>query len=614
MGVFEGVRALAGAGLFSYNSPLVSTPVLQQPSKYRRPLFYSTPARCASLSTSAPYVANITDSMTRTWQNIQFRMGRDPRKPFPLRKKVVVLGTGWAAVNFIRNLDVTKFDVTIVSPRNYFTFTPLLPSVCAGTLSPRSCMEPIRDALVRGGRPVMALHEAWATDLNTNKQLISCSALSGETFTLPYDYLVIAVGAETNTFGIPGVAENAYFLKELENARDIHRQLLNNFERASLPTVSEDERRRLLHFVVVGGGPTGVESAAEISDFVREDAKRHFPDLLPYVRVTLVEMLPKVLPMFNESVSTFTLNNLKKVNVEPLLQCRVTKISEKTITLMDSDAKTQEMPYGFVLWASGVAPVPFIKKMLDNSTLPSVRPGPRWMRVDARLRVMGLPKNIYALGDCAIVTPDQLTSAFDNLYEEASGSPTNAGTTWIAQHADRLSWNYPQLSKQVFDIQEFAAADHMKKDEFKALLHKIDTQFKPPPPTAQNATQEGRYLATVFNRYIGSDLDDPTSKHTSSSNEHRQNNDPPVYLYRWRGSMAYVGDGQSVIQTPNVGTWLGGPLTNFVWKLFYWSEQMSITNRIQCLVDWCRVVLRGREVGRDRTLPATGPPPHTASK
>lgn len=204
------------------------------------------------------------DSVRRRWQNLQFRVGRDPRLPPGQRKQVVVLGTGWSAMNLIMRLDVAKYDVTVISPRNFFTFTPLLPSVCAGTLSPRSCLEPVRNKLIRGGKKVMDFYEAFATEIDDDKKVIRCKAASGEIFEVPFDYAIVAVGAETNTFGIPGVEENAFFLKEVSNAREIHKKLLDCFERATLPATSEEEKKRLLHFVMVGGGPTGVETAAEV--------------------------------------------------------------------------------------------------------------------------------------------------------------------------------------------------------------------------------------------------------------------------------------------------------------------------------------------------------------
>lgn len=105
------------------------------------------------------------DRVRQLWQNLRFRLGGDPRRPPAQRKRIVILGTGWASMSFLTNVDVALYDVVIVSPRNYFTVTPLLPSVCAGTLSPRSCFEPVRNKMLRGGQKVMNFYEGWAVDL-----------------------------------------------------------------------------------------------------------------------------------------------------------------------------------------------------------------------------------------------------------------------------------------------------------------------------------------------------------------------------------------------------------------------------------------------------------------
>lgn len=564
-------------------------------NKLMRQVELGTAALAPLLSSSCRAALDLQDTVRRTRQNVLFRLGHDPRLPVSQRKKVVILGTGWASLHFVSKLDITRYDVTIISPRNYFTFTPLLPSVCAGTLSSRSCLEPVRDKfLMRGGKSVMKLHEAWATGMDTETKQLECAAVSGEKFSVPYDYLIMAVGAAPNTFGIPGVAEHCCFLKELENARDIHRSLLENFERADIPTTSEEERRRLLHFVVVGGGPTGVETAAEIADFIKNDAQRHFPAMVPQARVTLVEMLPKLLPTFNERVSAFTLANLKRLGVSTLLQSRVTRVTPTTISIQPSHVAGEkgavEHPYGLTLWASGVAPVPFVQKLLPQ--LPTVV-GPRWLRADERLRAIGLPPDVYAIGDCSIIMPKLLSSAADELYEEASQSEHGAGTTWLKKNAERLSFDFPQLSSTVFSTRGLTEANGITHSEFSALLKAIDAAYRPPPPTAQNAHQEGAYLANVFNRCL------PL---TADIQQSRKDIDgvTPAYIYKWRGSMAYVGDGKSVIETPSAGTWLGGHVVHYIWRLFYWTEQMSGTNRVLCALDWLRVALRGREVGRTR--------------
>ena len=125
---------------------------------------------------------------------------------------------------------------------------------------------------------------------------------------MKYDILVVAIGAENNTFNIQGVKEHAHFLKEVLDARRIRSAISDAFESAITPTQSLEEKKRLLHFVVVGGGPTGVEFAAELSDLVREDLQRYFPKLVSTdVKITLIEALDHVLSMMVETLSFFSI-------------------------------------------------------------------------------------------------------------------------------------------------------------------------------------------------------------------------------------------------------------------------------------------------------------------
>lgn len=158
---------------------------------------------------------------------------------------------------------------TVISPRNYFLFTPLLPSVTVGTLDARSIIEPTRFITRHKTRAVDFL-EGQATDIDLKNKTITVSDNSdvpaevGDT-TIPYDYLVYNVGAANQTFGIQGVTDHACFLKESGDAEKIRTRLMDCIETATFKGQSEEEMKRLLHMVVVGGGPTGVEYAAEVS-------------------------------------------------------------------------------------------------------------------------------------------------------------------------------------------------------------------------------------------------------------------------------------------------------------------------------------------------------------
>lgn len=228
------------------------------------------------------------------------------------RKKLVILGSGWGAISVLNHLTPGQFEVTVVSPRNYFLFTPLLPSVTVGTVESRSIVEPIRKLIYKRhrGTPVTFL-EAECVNIDHTHKHITCedqSGIVGEVAKcdLSYDLLVIAVGATCNTMGIPGVTQHCHFLKEIPHAQQIRNDIIDLVETASIPGQSQAEQERLLNFVVVGGGPTGVEFAAEVKDFLREDIAKIYPGIEDRVKVTVVQSRDHILNMYDESISQYT--------------------------------------------------------------------------------------------------------------------------------------------------------------------------------------------------------------------------------------------------------------------------------------------------------------------
>ncbi|KAG1650550.1 hypothetical protein FOA52_009119, partial [Chlamydomonas sp. UWO 241] len=188
------------------------------------------------------------------------------------RPRVVVLGSGWASMSFIKALpkDIAeKYEVMLVSPRNYFLYTPLLPAVATGTMEERSIVEPVRNLLVGKGE----YYEAVCKDIDpVKKSLVCCfpkdAGFPEACFQLSYDVLIVGVGSVNNTFGIKGVSEYCNYFKSIEDANKLRSRVSECFERASLPGTTAEERKKLLSFVVVGGGPTGVEVAAEMHDMI----------------------------------------------------------------------------------------------------------------------------------------------------------------------------------------------------------------------------------------------------------------------------------------------------------------------------------------------------------
>ena len=150
-------------------------------------------------------------------------------------------------MSFLKNLDSTLYDVRVVAPRNYFVFTPLLPSVTSGSVEARSIIEPIRRIVRSNGKHVQ-FHEAECIKIDAKNKVVVCKDVSEvnlkgkDEFSLEYDYLVVAVGATSNTFGTKGVKEYCHFLKEVSDAEKIRESIVNCFESASLPHLSQEDR------------------------------------------------------------------------------------------------------------------------------------------------------------------------------------------------------------------------------------------------------------------------------------------------------------------------------------------------------------------------------------
>jgi len=310
--------------------------------------------------------------------------------PMPSQEKLrlVVLGSGFAGFSLLKQIDTNIFDVTAVSPRNYFLFTPLLPSTTVGTIGFRSIIEPIRHV-----SPDVRYYHARCTYIDVKGKNIACEGEGDRgQFTLPYDILVIAIGAVSNTYGIPGVIEHALFLKDIRDAQLIRRRLIECFEQAARPGVTPDDRRRLLHFVVVGGGPTGVEVTAEMHDFLRQDLEEVFPDLAPHVTITLLEAADQILNAFDEELRAYTTRLFQRRRIQVCTGSLVVRVDKHTIFLGNGT----EIPYGLAVWSTGIGPTELAR------TLPFPKDRDFCILTDEYFRVHGT-ESIYAIGDCALV-------------------------------------------------------------------------------------------------------------------------------------------------------------------------------------------------------------------
>ncbi len=331
----------------------------------------------------------------------------------PEKQRLVVLGTGFAAFSLLKTLKAGLFDTTIISPRNHFLFTPLLPSTTVGTLEFRSIIEPIRRAI-----PDCAYYQAQCTGIDAGGMTIACrSELDGTSFTLPFDYLVIAVGAVNNTYRIPGVEQHALFLKELVDARAIRQRISDCFERASQPSVTDEMRNRILRFVVVGGGPTGIEFAAELHDYVREDLKKPYRGLMPFVRITVLEAGGTILSTFDETLRTYTARLFRREQIEVQANSRVISVDEDAVHLKNGAT----IPFGLLVWSTGIGPTSLVL------SLPFAKSQSHRLLTDAWFRLKG-QSNIFALGDC---------SAFDTYELPATSQVAQQEGQYLARFLKR---------------------------------------------------------------------------------------------------------------------------------------------------------------------------------
>ena len=426
----------------------------------------------------------------------------------------------------LKKLDTSNFNVVVISPRNYFLFTPLLPSCTTGQIEHRSIMEPVRQIL-RHKKAAVKFYEAEATKIDHERKVVLISDNSdvkgavNET-EVPYDMLVIGVGAENATFGIPGVREHSCFLKEIRDAQSIRTKIMDCVETAAFKDQTQEEVDRLLHMVVVGGGPTGVEFAGELRDFFDEDIKKLIPEIAPRFKVTLIEALPNVLPMFSKQLIDYTESTFKEEHIEIKTKTMVKKVTDKTveaeITGPDGKKSTITIPYGLLVWATGNALRPLVKDLMTQ--IPAQKDSRRGLAVNEYLVVQGT-RDIWAVGDCAV----------------AGYAPTAQVASQEGAFLARLFNNMAMTETLEHKIRDLSAGLNLK------------------PGNAAEVTQEIE----------------------SAEKQLRRLKDIKPFHYSHQGSLAYIGSEKAVADVAwlngNVAT--GGKLTYLFWRSAYLSMCFS---------------------------------------
>lgn len=475
------------------------------------------------------------------------------------KKTIVILGSGWGSISLLKNLDTSLYNVVVVSPRNYFLFTPLLPSCPTGTVEIRSIIEPVR-TITRKLKGEVIYLEAEATEIDPVEQKItikqSTTVHSGHSgsdtssskstiadyggveeisTSLNYDYLVVGVGAQPSTFGIPGVETHSVFLKEISDAVTIRRRLMDLIEAANILPKGDEERKRLLSVVVCGGGPTGVEVAGELQDYIDQDLKKWMPEVSSELKITLVEALPQVLNTFSEKLVEYTEQVFQDTNIDLRTNTMIKKVDDRMVMgthKVNGKDEYVEFPYGMLIWATGNAPRGIVRSLI--SKIDEQRNAKRGLLVDDRLLVDGT-NNIYALGDCTFT---KYAPTAQVAFQEG---------IFLGKHFEEL--------------------------------HEIDTlKYKLEHPDPKDNVER---LTKKLNR-LQAKL--------------------PIFHYNHQGSLAYIGSERAVADLvwgdwSNVST--GGTITFLFWRSAYIYMCLSIKNQILVCMDWLKVSMFGRDCSKE---------------
>jgi NADH:ubiquinone reductase (H+-translocating) len=300
------------------------------------------------------------------------------------RPRVVILGAGFGGLEAAKTLARAPVDVTIIDRQNYHCFQPLLYQVATAALSPAEVAWPIRHILRRQQNATVYMAEVTGIDL-------AGRAVNTKSGSFPFDFLIVATGAMHSYFGHNEWAAFAPGLKRIEDATRIRGSILEAFEQAELAR-DESERRRFLTFVIVGGGPTGVEMAGAIAEVARQTLARDFRQIDPRTsRIVLIEAGPRILPAFSEQHSAYARDTLTAMGVDVMTSTPVMRCDERGVELKDG-----RIDAGSVVWAAGVvasAAAGWLAADHDNAGRVIVRPD------------LSLPgdNNVFVIGDTASV-------------------------------------------------------------------------------------------------------------------------------------------------------------------------------------------------------------------
>ena len=304
--------------------------------------------------------------------------------------QVVIIGGGFGGLYAAKSMAKANVQITLIDKRNFHLFQPLLYQVATGSLSPADISSPLRSVLSKSKNTKVLLGEV--NDIDTSAQNVMVGAES-----VPYDTLIVATGAKHSYFGKDNWEEFAPGLKTVEDAIEMRRRIFSAFEAAESES-DPVKRQALLTFVIVGGGPTGVELAGAIAELATKTLTEDFRNIdTAETRVLLLEGLDRILPPFAPELSHTAEVSLTALGVDVQTKTLVTHIENDIVTIKQGD-DVKEIAAKTVLWAAGVKASPMGKVLTEKTGVESDRAGR--VIVEPDLSIKGFP-NIFVVGDLA---------------------------------------------------------------------------------------------------------------------------------------------------------------------------------------------------------------------
>ena len=349
------------------------------------------------------------------------------------KKKIVILGGGFAGVECTRQLE-SKFgndpevELVMVSEDNFLLFTPMLPQVASGMIETRHIVLPIRtickktkfyEGRIKNIDPFGKLVNLWGTG---DKRSIS----------IHYDFLVVALGSETNFFGMADVEKNSFTMKTLNDAVMLRNRVIDMLEQAENET-NPILRKSFLNFVVAGGGFAGIETAGELMDLIL-DARKHYHSIhKDDLKVVVIEALPMILPGFNEKLAEFAKQKLMERGIDIKLQTAITSFDGNEVTTKSIDqnpkdpldeSKVDSIRTKTLIWTAGVTPVSTIQRSMLKTDRGKVI-------VNDYLEVQDFP-GVFAIGDCALFLNPETKRPFPPTAQIAEAQAKTAAKNLIS--------------------------------------------------------------------------------------------------------------------------------------------------------------------------------------